>query len=557
MTENIPSKQRAVQLTGADELSLNTSKPVFDPGDYQMLCKVEAVGLCFSDLKLLKQFSSHVRKGKITEGIDPAVLNEFPGYKTGDEPTVPGHEICVRVVKQGDKVTKCRVGERYLIQADHRWLRTEGGSNGAIGYNLEGGLQEYMVMDERLSTSPDGKEFMMLSAPDDRSASAVALVEPWGCVEDSYVVKERTTFKSDGDLLVVVESEKFDLDLLAAAVARFGKPAKITSIGAECKIDGIESVNAGGLSELADEAFDDVIYFGSSAETAEALFNKTAANGLLNFVLCGGKFSRDVNTAVGRVHYGNIRMIGTATADPAEAMGGMPGSGEIRKGDKIDVIGAGGPMGVMHVIRNICQGVKDITIFAGDLDDSRLETLSEAAAPLAEQRNVKYCPYNPKKGDAPKNVNYTSLMAPVPQLVAAAVKNSTQDGIINIFAGIPATVSGMIDLNTYIEKGLYFIGTSGSTLDDMKAVLAKVVEGSLDTNMSVAAVCDIESAVDGIRAVEKQAIAGKIIVYPQVKGIGLMKIEQMKEKLPEVAEKLQNGVWTQHAEQTLLEKCSL
>ncbi|MFI4910462.1 MAG: alcohol dehydrogenase catalytic domain-containing protein [Sedimentisphaeraceae bacterium JB056] len=552
---NIPSTQRAVQLTGPDQLSYNSSKPVLMPSDYQILCEVEAVGLCFSDLKLLKQFSTHVRKGKIVKGTDQSILSEYPGYKTGDEPTVPGHEICVRVVKVGDKVTKCQEGERYLIQADHRWLITEGESNGAIGYNLEGGLEEYLIMDERLSTSPDGKEFMMLPAPYTRSASAVALAEPWACVEDSYVVKERTNIKEGGNMLVVVESDKFDVNLLTAVIGRFGKPGKMMVVGADCQVDGIETVEIAELKAAPDNSFDDVIYFGSAVATTEALFAKVASNGLFNIVLCGGKFDSEVNSAVGRVHYGNIRIIGTTTNDPAEAMEYIPATGEIREGDKIDVIGAGGPMGVMHVIRNICQGVKDVEIYAGDLDDDRLAPLTKIAAPLAEERGVKYIPYNPTKGQAPKGVDFTALMAPVPQLVAAAVKNSSKGGIINIFAGIPATVSGMIDLNAYIENNLYFVGTSGSTLDDMKTVLNKVIDGKLDTNMSVAAICDIESSVEGIRAVENHAIAGKIIVYPKVKGIGLVTLDQLKDKMPSVADKLVNGLWTKEAEEALLESC--
>ena len=64
-------------------------------------------------------------------------------------------------------------------------------------------------------------------------------------------------------------------------------------------------------------------------------------------------------------------------------------------------------------------------------------------------------------------------MAPVPALVAQAVKDAAPRAIINIFAGIPADKTAEIDLDAYIEKQLYFIGTSGSTLDDMKAVLAK------------------------------------------------------------------------------------
>jgi threonine dehydrogenase-like Zn-dependent dehydrogenase len=73
-----PETQYAVQLIGPGELRLNTEKEVFPPGPHQVLAKVEAVGLCFSDLKLLKQFGDHVRKGDILGGLDADVLGSIP-----------------------------------------------------------------------------------------------------------------------------------------------------------------------------------------------------------------------------------------------------------------------------------------------------------------------------------------------------------------------------------------------------------------------------------------------------------------------------------------------
>lgn len=81
---DLPERQYAVQLVGPDQLVLNRSKKVFRPGRHQILCRVEAVGLCFSDLKLLKQFSSHVRKSEIVSGIDLQVLGEIPSYVPGE-----------------------------------------------------------------------------------------------------------------------------------------------------------------------------------------------------------------------------------------------------------------------------------------------------------------------------------------------------------------------------------------------------------------------------------------------------------------------------------------
>jgi len=548
----IPELQCAVQLVGPDQLVLNTSKEVFQPGPHQILAQVEVVGLCFSDLKLLKQFTGHVRKGPIIEGIDPDILKEIPSYVPNEAPTVPGHETVVCIVATGPGVERHKLGQRYLVQTDYRWLHTAS-SNAAFGYNFEGALQEYVLMDERVITAPDG-ESMLIPATEALSGSAIALAEPWACVEDAYVSNERTTLETGGQMLIVVEAE-LPAGRLEHLFEHYGAPARITWVSKSsppADLD-IEVVRARDPEDLEDAGYHDVIYFGSDASTVEGLFAKVAPHGLLNIVLCGDRFNRPVVTMVGRVHYGGIRIIGTTNSDPAESMKYIPKTGEIRHGDKINVVGAGGPMGMMHVIRNLCQGVEGVSVFAGDVDDNRLATLTKIAEPPAEQNGVEYRAYNAKQGPGDEQFDYTVLMAPIPALVATAVKKAAPRGIVNIFAGIPAAVSGEIDLDTYIEKRLYFIGTSGSTLDDMKRILANVESNRLDTNVSVAAVSGLDGALDGIRAVENRTIAGKIVVYPACKGLGLTQLDELEEKLPEVAACLKDGLWTMEAEKKLLE----
>ncbi|UCC21912.1 MAG: alcohol dehydrogenase catalytic domain-containing protein [Planctomycetota bacterium] len=548
---NLPQTQHAVQLVGPDELVLNKSKEVFPPGPHQVLCKVEAVGLCFSDLKLLKQFSSHARKTEIVSGIDPGILKEIPSYAPADIPTVPGHEAVVRIAEVGPGVESFKPGQRYLVETDYRWLPTTG-SNASFGYNFEGALQQYVLMDERVITSPEG-DSMLIPVSEGLSASAIALVEPWACVEDAYATKERRRLKQDGRMLVVAETDVAD-DVFAKLFNLYDRPGQITWVSkfAAPPLPDIAITTAADISKIAGAAYDDVIYFGSDANTAEALFEKVAPQGLVNIVLCGGEFASDVVTPIGRVHYGGVRIVGTTGPDPAESMACIPETGEVRAGDKINVVGAGGPMGTMHVIRNICQGVGGVSVFAADIDEDRLAVLSKLAEPLAKKNNISYEPYNPKTQKIEESFDYTVVMAPIPELVSTSVKTAEKGAVINIFAGIPADVTTKIDLDACIEKQLYFIGTSGSVLEDMKRVLAKVESGRLDTDVSVAAVCGLDGAGDGIRAVEKRQIAGKIMVYPACKGLGLTELSKLKEKIPEIAECLNEGMWNKKAEEVLL-----
>ncbi len=533
----IPEKQRAVQLVAPDQLRVNDSKPVFQPGPHQALCQVEVCGLCFSDLKLLKQFSGHARKSEITAGIDAAALAQMPHYVPGEKPVVPGHETVVRIVKVGPQVKRFKTGERYLVQTDYRWLPTKS-SNAAFGYNFEGALQEYVLVDERVITAPDG-ESMFIPAPEDLSASAIALCEPWACVEDAYVEKQRRAFKRDGKTLIVSDQgPKVD----GTGKVTYAKPSEI--------ISGTGFQPASG-QDAHSTTFDDVIYFGSDAAVCEKLFANVGTGGLFVIVQGGKKFGRPVVTAVGRVHYGGIRIVGTTGNNVADALVAIPATAEIRSNDKINIIGAAGPMGTMHVIRDLCQGVPDVTIFAGDLSDERLAALRKLSGPLAQKNELTLKTYNPSKDKLAEKFNYIVLMAPVPALVAQAVKDAAPRAIINIFAGIPADKTAEIDLDTYIEKQCYFIGTSGSTLDDMKAVLKKVAARQLDTNLSVAAIAGLDGAVDGIRAVEKNTMPGKIIVYPFAKGLRLTALTETGKEHPGVAKSLNDGQWNKNAEEAL------
>jgi len=175
----------------------------------------------------------------------------------------------------------------------------------------------------------------------------------------------------------------------------------------------------------------------------------------------------------------------------------------------------------MHVIRNISQGVPGVSVLGGDMSDERLAQLRHVAEPLARRNGVTFRTYHAQRDPPPGPFHYIALMVPAPALVAQAVQQVAPRGLINIFAGIPAHVTHPVDLDTYVARQAYFIGTSGSTLDDMRIVLKKVTDRALDTNLSVAAISGLEGAIDGIRAVEKQLIAGKILVYPSCRGLPL------------------------------------
>jgi threonine dehydrogenase-like Zn-dependent dehydrogenase len=551
----IPATQHAIQIVDAGRTLHNREKAVPMPGPHQVLVRMEACGICFSDTKLLHAFRSHPRKSVVLSGLDADVLAEIPSYVPDRLPTVPGHEPVGRIVAVGDQVRRHRVGERCLIQTDYRHLPTAA-ANAAFGYNFEGGLQEYVLLDERVIVEPGTNQRFLIPVGEEPSASAVALVEPWACVEASYVYRERRGPLPGGRLLVAADAGH-PIDGIAALVEQ-ARPVQLTALlaGTEqrrvLETAGFAVTGGVDLAAIPRGAFDDIVYFGADAGRIEALQDCLAFRGLINVVAGGVSFGRPIALDVGRVHYDLTRWTGTSGTSAIEAYAAIPEDGELRPGDRMAVIGAAGPMGLMHVVRAASAGRKGLSISAIDIDDARLEHLGRAAGTIARSHGVELTVVNSRSAEVAPGFSYIALMVPAPPLVGQAVTLAGSGCRINIFAGFASGTRAEVDLDRYIERHCYFLGTSGSGIPDMKAVLQKLERGELDTNISLDAVSGFDGVADALAAVEGRTAAGKIMVYPSLPDLGLIRLSELGEQFPSVAAALQDGRWTKAAERELL-----
>ncbi len=565
---SLPATQHAIQYVGPGELVHNRAKPVPRPGPTQLVLKVEAVGICFSDTKLLKAFSTHLRKAEVSGGLDEAALAEIPSYVPGDLPTVPGHEVSGRIVAVGAAVARHAVGERVLVQTDYRHLPTPG-SNAAFGYNFEGGLQEYVLLDERMILEPGTGERFLIPVDEEPSGSAIALLEPWACVEASYASPERSTLAPRGRLLVVAEAGHA-VEGLAPLLAV--PPATVTAVlpdegqrAALAAVAGAAGADP-GAGELAPPAiafhadpgalpagsFDDIVYFGADAARIELLQGLLAPRGVIDVVLAGRRIGRPVAVDVGRIHYDLVRWVGTSGPAAADGYAIAPSDGELREGDRVAVIGAAGPMGFMHTVRTASSTLTGLSLTAVDIDDARLEHLARIAGPLATRHGIPAAFLNSRTDPPEPGFSYVAVMVPAPPLVAEAV-NLAGDGCrINIFAGFAAGTRAAIDLDAVLARGVYLFGTSGSEIPDMKTVIGKLVRGELDTNVSVDAITGMEGVRDALAAVDARTSGGKIVVYPALHELGMVRLVELAERLPGVAAGLHDGCWTRAAEEALL-----
>jgi hypothetical protein len=298
--------------------------------------------------------------------------------------------------------------------------------------------------------------------------------------------------------------------------------------------------------------FQDIIYYGAQAEVIESLSALLAANGLLCVVLGGHTIERPVRIDAGRLHYDFVRYIGTTGDDPAEAYRHVPVTAEIRPGDRVALIGAAGPMGLMHTMRTTVLGLAGLSIDAADISTDRLAHLEAVVAPVAAGHGIPLRVVNSAEQPLTGPYDYLTCLVPSPALLAQAVELAGPGAIVNVFAGFVRGTLAELDLQGIIERHIFVLGASGTTKKDLESVLVKLESGVLDTSVSLDAVCGMSGFAAAVAAVQDRTSGGKIMVYPSLHHLGLIRLADLPAQLPDVAAEMPDGKWTRAAEATLL-----
>lgn len=131
----------------------------------------------------------------------------------------------------------------------------------------------------------------------------------------------------------------------------------------------------------------------------------------------------------------------------------------------------------------------------------------------------------------------------------------TSEGLLNLFAGVPRGTRLPIDLTPFATRHLRILGSSGSSLADMKRCLELTETGELPTRRVLAAIGGMNSVQQGIDAMAKHLYPGKIVIFPHLPDLPLMGLQELQDRLPSVYQHLEDGrFWTRQAEQELFEQ---
>jgi D-arabinose 1-dehydrogenase-like Zn-dependent alcohol dehydrogenase len=312
--------------------------------------------------------------------------------------------------------------------------------------------------------------------------------------------------------------------------------------------------------------FDDIVMLDPrSASLVGAVAAHIARRGTMNMV---GTSPLDglVDTDVGRLHYDYIAFIGNTGPDIAASYGEKRNRCELSPGGATVFIGAGGPMGQMHVQRAIELPDGPKTVIATEVSDQRLDAIRERFAPLAEKNGRTLLTFNPLTNDRSlhdfvmektdgKGADDVVVSVPIADVMAEGDTLMNENGMLVFFAGVPNGTMAPMNLNNVYLNNSQYTGTSGLTLDDQRQVLDQAFKGTLSPGRSVGAIGGMQVTKEGIEAVINGKYAGKIVIFPQIDDLPLIGLDELKDALPEVAEKLEPGnMWTKDAEEALFEK---
>ncbi len=535
------------------------------PAPDQVLVRSDAVGLCYSDVKILRQGGSHPR---------------LYGRNLAKRPIVQGHEVALTVVEVGEAWRDTFVpGQRFALQADIYYR----GRNLAYGYVFHGGLAQYNLLGPAALDGDEG--CYAIPVPRDMGYAEVALTEPWACVVAAFVPRRRLHIQKDGATWIVGRPGLDHAYTLGAAFDH-GLPQRVVATDVPASLlaeiawpevirrDGVPPQEYAALAqELASGGFDDIIVLDPTPEVLDRLPAVIASGGLVNLV--GERpLGRPVAVDVGRVHYDAVVYVGTRGPDLSAAYGSSAAAGgalrnrtEVTPGGVAWIVGGGGPMGRMHLQRllEMPQGPRRIMVSETNL--LRNPELVADFGPLAERRGIELTVVNPKlmppeeheaaltAAHAGRGFDDVVVVVANVAAVEIAARHLAPHGLLVVFGGLARGTVAQLDVSNVYLGGMQMTGSAGSTIHDQAAVLERVAAGHLSTASAVAAIGGLDAARDGMQGLMDGRFPGKMVIYPQAAAFPLTALADLKEVAPAVYDLLDSqGQWTRAAEAEFLRR---
>ncbi len=495
------------------------------PGPDEILVRHDACGICYSDIKIINLGGNHPR---------------LVGRDLAQNPVVMGHEVALTVVKVGENLRDTfHAGQRYIVQADVYYK----GVNLAYGYAITGGMSEFGIIGPEVLQGDEGCYLLPLKP--ETGAVEAALVEPWACVEAAYhwwsnwyriqeqlpvhwlmvgqgLRDEQPKFPA-GDGFTLWDSRD-DKPSQLTNESRFEIVAFIGDVSPDIFMQATQHLNKNGNAMLLPHTDKPLV----------------------------------VSVDVGRIHYDGHFYTGNMEGDGKVGLQANTRE-ELKAGGTAWFIGAAGPMGQMHVQRALSLPHPPSRLVCTDRQAGRIAALVERFGAMAEERDVELLTFNIRTDGmpdlhalAPHGFDDIVVMVPSIEAIEEAFPYLGEGGVMNVFAGVARGTTANLDMSLVATRNVRIVGTSGSSIEDMRRVRDAMEAGRLDTGASLAAIGGLEAFRDGLEAVRDSKFPGKTVIFPHVHGLPLTPLSDLATIRPDIAAHLHNGQWTREAEAALL-----
>jgi D-arabinose 1-dehydrogenase-like Zn-dependent alcohol dehydrogenase len=556
---SIPKVNYAWPLFGAglENLGMNGEpelRRVKAPSDDEILIRHDAVSLCYTDLKEINFGDTHPR---------------LVGRNLKEHPIVPGHETSMTVLAVGkNRQSEYSVGERYVIQPDV-WYQ---GKSVPYSFGIDGAYRQYAIIGKEVLDGDAGS--YLLPVPEGMCYAGAALTEPWACVEASYRMSYRNEPAAGGILWIYAPSTPRSGYFAGNLLSSDNAPKKVfcSGIPAELKAEINEiclklsiEMEEKPADELlkADIVFDDILMLDPVAADVDSAADRLNKGGILT-IFCEDKIE-PIPMDLGRIHYDHIVIVGSTGVSLEDGYRIKEIQPNLKKDGITMILGAGGPMGRMHVQRAIESSERPRLIVAVNTSKNKLEDLMENYSPLAAAKGVELLGISPISDPAYYNAvidrvlkagGFDDIEVMISHLptITESFNLLAENGTMNVFAGVKKGTKASFDAyRIYGPMRTRLVGYSGSGIEDQISIIDRYKAGELETRRSVIAIGGFRQIPEGVQAMAESRFPGKIVIYPGVEDFPLTAISELADKLPEVFAALEDGrVWTAKAENEFL-----
>ena len=239
----------------------------------------------------------------------------------------------------------------------------------------------------------------------------------------------------------------------------------------------------------------------------------------------------------------------------------------INEGGNVAILAGCGPMGLVAIDCALHGDIKPSLVVVTDLDQTRLDRAKSIFAPeKALEDGIKLVFTTATDKDSllaiseGKGFDDVFVYAPVAPVVELADSILAFDGCLNFFAG-PTDKNFSAKFNFYNVHYArhHVVGTSGSTVEDMKDIVRLISENRIKPAVMITHIGGIDAAIDTTLRLPKIP-GGKKLIYTHIElpltaiadFAELGKTDERFATLAKLVEK-NNGLWCAEAEQYLLQ----